>query len=308
MRCTECQPDLEAYFDGELDEQTNALVAEHLSVCASCSEVYGELEDEQEVFLRYECDAQPAPDFWDNVLARTVEVSTARKARPKFLRLRYFVGSALGQFNALRFSPTLTALLVLVAIGITIAVMRFGNQHEARIAPLSVAQNEGVPATKPDGKPGEIVRPVNPTGDDNDNRGVKGIKPDVNEPPQPRVKNAAGRKDKTSLLSASNERGVRTSFKSGAASRNPTSDELVREAEQKYVAAIAMLSRDVNRRRSRIDPATARRFAQTLSAVDRTIADTRRAARKNPNDPVAAQYMLTAYAKKVDVLRELIGY
>jgi anti-sigma factor RsiW len=305
MRCLECQPELEAYFDGELDEETNGLVAQHLNACPSCASRYRKLEGEQEVYLRYECDAKPAPDFWDNVLARTAEASAAQSARPNFSRLRTLVGGALGQFNALRFSPSLTALLLIVAIGITIGVMRFVNQREERIAPLSVAQNEGAPATTPAPLPNETVRQTNPTGDDD--QGAKGIKPGVNEQPQP-VKNRAGRRDKAALLAASNERNSRAGLKPNAKGRQPTSDELVREAEQKYVAAIAMLSRDVNRRRSRIDPETARRFAQTLSAVDRTIADTRRAARKNPNDPVAAQYMLTAYAKKVDVLRELIGY
>jgi hypothetical protein len=308
MRCTECQPDLEAYFDGELDEQTTTRVAEHLSACAACAELYRKLEDEQGLYLGYECDVQPAPDFWDNVLARTAEVNSTRAARPSFMRLRIWVGSALGQFNALRFSPSLTALLVLVAIAVTIGVMRFTNQREERSAPVSVAQNEGVTAAAPTETKDEIVSPTtSPSVADSSGVGVKRIKPDANEQPQP-FKNRAGRKDKAPLLTARDERIARAGLRSDATGRKPTSDELVREAEQKYVAAIAMLSRDVNRRRSRIDPETARRFAQTLSAVDRTIADTRRAARRNPNDPVAAQYMLTAYAKKVDVLRELIGY
>ena len=42
--------------------------------------------------------------------------------------------------------------------------------------------------------------------------------------------------------------------------------------------------------------------------LDRTIADTRKAVRQHPDDPVAVQYMLTAYAKKVDVLREMVDY
>ncbi|HEX8922680.1 MAG TPA: zf-HC2 domain-containing protein [Pyrinomonadaceae bacterium] len=305
MRCLECQPELEAYFDGELGEGTTEQVAEHLSACASCANVYRKLEAEQGLYLRYECDAQPAPDFWDNVMARTAEVSTARNARPHFSRLRDFLGGTLGQFNALRFSPSATALFVIVAIAVTIGVMRFVNQRKGA-APPSVAQNEGVPATTPTEPSPEVVRTKSSPEDDSSG-GVKPDAPDASEQPL-HVKNRAGRKDKTPSLTASNDRSVRAGFKSSATRHNPTSDELVREAEQKYVAAIAVLSRDVNRRRSQIDPETARRFAQTLSAVDRTIADTRRAARKHPNDPVAAQYMLTAYAKKVDVLRELIGY
>jgi len=84
-----------------------------------------------------------------------------------------------------------------------------------------------------------------------------------------------------------------------------TPDQLVREAQQKYVAAIELLSRDVARNRSRLDSATRLRFEESLTSIDRTIAATKRAVRRSPEDPVAVQYMLAAYAKKVDVLREM---
>jgi hypothetical protein len=97
--------------------------------------------------------------------------------------------------------------------------------------------------------------------------------------------------------------------RTAAASRQESApDRLVREAEGKYLAAIRLLSRDVGSRRARLDDDTRARFERTLAAVDRTIADTRRAAREHPRDPVAVQYMLTAYAKKVEVLREMTRY
>ena len=90
--------------------------------------------------------------------------------------------------------------------------------------------------------------------------------------------------------------------------------QLVREAEQKYIAAIAILSRDVNRRRSQIDPTVLARFDSALSDIDRTIKETRRVVREHPDDPVALQYLLSAYAKKVDaqvarrILDRIVGY
>ena len=69
-----------------------------------------------------------------------------------------------------------------------------------------------------------------------------------------------------------------------------------------------MLSRSVDRKRSRLNPATEAELGQALSSIDRTIAATRKLVRQNPDDPVAAQYMLTAYAKKVAMLRELVDY
>jgi hypothetical protein len=79
----------------------------------------------------------------------------------------------------------------------------------------------------------------------------------------------------------------------------------VREAEQKYLKAIAALSRDVGRRRRALDPETAGRFESGLAAVDRAIAETRAAARRHPRDPVVVQYMMAAYSKKVDLLRDM---
>jgi hypothetical protein len=79
----------------------------------------------------------------------------------------------------------------------------------------------------------------------------------------------------------------------------------VRDAEQKYLTAITMLSRDVNSRRSQLDPMMLARFDASLAEIDRTIKETRHVVRENPEDPIALQYLLAAYSKKVDVLREM---
>jgi hypothetical protein len=87
--------------------------------------------------------------------------------------------------------------------------------------------------------------------------------------------------------------------------RQRATERLVREAEAKYLAAIKMLSEDVNRKRTRLDPQVAARFDETLATIDRSIAETRRTVLRQRNDPVAVQYMLSAYAKKVEVMREM---
>ena len=85
----------------------------------------------------------------------------------------------------------------------------------------------------------------------------------------------------------------------------PTPEQLVREAEQKYLSAIAILEKDVTRNKSKLDPTMVVRFEKAMVDIDNTIAETRRAVRENPEDPIALQYMLSAYAKKIDVLREV---
>lgn len=87
-----------------------------------------------------------------------------------------------------------------------------------------------------------------------------------------------------------------------------TSEGIATKAEKTYLEAIALLSRDISKRRNRLDPETEEQFKKTLAVVDRTIKNTRQAVRENPDDPVAVQYMLSAYSQKVDVLRGLISY
>jgi hypothetical protein len=300
MRCEECRDKVEDYFDNELDEQTTDLVAQHLAACRLCANVYGKLEREQELYLEYECEAQASPAFWDNVMARSAQNNTAQILQP-LSGLRGW----LSNFSTPRFSPSLTALLVLVAIGLTIGVMRYVNSGERSATPaVTVSQNGGAPAQLPTTLPETGINSANET-QGNGATGV-GSKPDVKVQPQT-ARNSVGRKERF-VLAAGRENAGRINRQPQASGRKPTPYELVREAEQKYVAAIAMLSRDVNSRRSRLDPKMAARFEQTLAAVERTIADTRRAVREHPGDPVAAQYMLTAYAKKVDVLREMASF
>jgi hypothetical protein len=103
------------------------------------------------------------------------------------------------------------------------------------------------------------------------------------------------------------KRPAKPAASSTAKSAPLTAEQAIREAEQKYVAAIAILSRDVNKHRSELDPAVAAKFEATLASIDFTIKETRRAVHEHPGDPVAAQYMLAAYSEKLDVLREMAG-
>jgi hypothetical protein len=302
MRCVECLPLVEEYFDRELDEQTTILVEQHLCDCSACKGYYRKLESEADLYLRYECDVHAAPAFWDHIMARASKERAVRPFGPISL-LRSWFGASLGNFRTPRLSLPLTALLVLVAVGGTVGVMRYFDQRETTTGPATVSRDKGVPATTAAPTPNEIAGPMKPGRDDD--RSPSEPSREVNER-SPVVKGGPQIKGNP-VLSARNENGGRSRLKLRP-SRNQTADELVREAEQKYVSAIAMLSRDVNRRRSRLEPGTARRFERTLAAVDRTIADTRRAARKHPGDPVAAQYMLAAYSRKVDLLREMVSY
>ncbi|MDQ3819625.1 MAG: zf-HC2 domain-containing protein [Acidobacteriota bacterium] len=302
MRCEECLPLVEEYFDGELDESVVNLVAQHINACAHCAREHQKLESERELYLSYVYDAEAAPDFWDNIMTRAAREKGAQSNL--FERFQHFVTSARGDFSAPRFSAALTALIVLAAVVTTAGLMLYINSRGRSVGTAErIPSKESQPSTATSTAPGQVD--VQDESSKTAGAGREEIRKDLNK-----RQLARGRDERKGSQAVSIQRGAfaRSFTKPGSRPSELTPDQLIREAEQKYLAAISMLSRDVSRRRSRLDSETVTRFERTLAEIDRTIADTRRAVREHPGDPLAAQYMLTAYAKKVDVLREMIGY
>jgi hypothetical protein len=285
MRCEECQPLIERYFDGELGEPAAGLVAGHVAICASCAGAYRRLEREQDFYLRHESDVEVSPAFWSGVFAKVAQDQAARPAW-NFHSLWERFAQTVGKIGALRFGPLSTAAIVLLTAGITTGVMKYLYLRE-RAPDQAASSRMSRGGVTPPGMQGRA-------------EGLTGNKG------EPQVANQTG--NGSNRLSGAGGSGARQhDRKPAVARRRQREEELVREAEQKYLAAIALLSRDANRRRSHLDPEALAQFEQTLAAVDRVIAGTRRAVRGSPDDPVAVQYMLAAYAKKVDVLRQLVS-
>ena len=74
--------------------------------------------------------------------------------------------------------------------------------------------------------------------------------------------------------------------------------------ESQYQYAIAKLNEAI-KIQPPLRPALQVEYEYNLAVINSTIATTRDAARRNPNDPQAAQVMLTAYQSKVDLLNEI---
>lgn len=277
MKCEECEVLIEEYADGALDQKSAAPVREHLASCTSCLAFHQEWSQEQEIYSRYQRDVEVTPLLWSSIETRIKQERAG--ARDGMLpRLRIQLAEL---FAGPRFSPAFAAALVVIAIAITVVVMTLVNSRNQR--ELLASGNKNVPAagaTADDGNPS--IKP--PTPD---------VTPKGSEPGQTVASNSAG---ETALKKIATAKLV---------AARPTPDQLVREAEQKYLAAISMLSRDVNRHRSQLDPIMLARFDAALGDIDRTIKDTRRVVNENPGDPIALQYLLAAYSKKVDVLREM---
>lgn len=277
MRCVEFQPLIEECLDNELTESIAGEVARHLDDCVSCAEVARKLGIEREMYSLYEPDIQVTPDLWAGVQAR---IATERHV-PEPKGIAWLITVVKDALAVPRVSGLATTALVLLAIGATAVFMKY-TQRESKPAPrATLAVVESKPPSVE--TPKEISSPVAPSDP------MERSNP---ERPRRRIGIPAGR----------NNQGER---QAGQVLGPKTPHQLVNEAEQKYLAAIAMLSRNASRKRSQMDPLTLAKLDQAIAAINRTIAGTRKAVREHPDDPVAVQYMLTAYARKVDVLREM---
>jgi hypothetical protein len=75
--------------------------------------------------------------------------------------------------------------------------------------------------------------------------------------------------------------------------------------ERTYLQTIAKLDSTIKSSKKRMRPALQVEYERNLAVVDRAIAATRSAAKSNPNDPDAADFMFSAYQSKVDLLNTI---
>lgn len=270
MKCEQCRALVEDYLDGELDRTVSERVGAHIANCGACAGLAAGIRREHEVYALYSRDVDVTPALWATVQARIAEERrTEEQKHGRFAGLWEWLraGSV-----APRLSPRLAVALVVVAIGITVGVMSYLQ-----------SQNQGSRQVARDtDQPG-----AGDTKDHSEPAIVKGVGPDAVDLP-PSVK------DK--------QPGPFIATKKRPAASDP--DRLVREAEQKYRAAIGILERGLKDRRRQLDPETRAQFDIALASIDQTIEATRVAARGNPADPIAVGYLLAAYSKKVDFLRD----
>jgi hypothetical protein len=75
--------------------------------------------------------------------------------------------------------------------------------------------------------------------------------------------------------------------------------------ERSYLKTIAALDTTIKSGNKTMRPALQAEYERNLALVDRAIAATRTAAKRNPNDPDAADFMFSAYQSKVDLLNTI---
>jgi hypothetical protein len=285
MTCKDWLLLIEEAIDEELSPRDYSRLQKHLAHCPACASQYRAMKREMELFASYKRELGSGSEIWERIECRIREERFG--GRSVFAGLGRWIIASL---RVPHFSPALTMALVLIGIAGTVAVMKYRD----RLSPAKVdnaalssgglqTANQSEPTTGPRVEEAGVA--VKSMGEQHHFEQLKGVAKDQKV---------------VHLASATGVPGGKK-----AAEARPDVEQLVREAENKYLTAIAILSKDIRRHGSRLDPSVRVQFEETLAVIDHSIEEARLAARKNPEDPVAVQYMLNAYAKKVEVLKEL---
>lgn len=272
---------LQSYFDGELGSEQMESATLHLAACSNCAETARALEGEINLLssaLAPELDAAvPTERLRHRIDAAVAELplvnSTAieQSAAPA---ARGWLQSLAALFA---FTPQQAFGYAGLAVVLTFAAV-FGiikwRQAPSPIADNVAAKTEPVTKTAPGNE--DTVATV---------------------PPAPSTVGPAPGKTSTSTQRT---RPVR--------SRAAGTDQTVAQVqllpgERSYLKNIAALDSTIKANSNRpMRPSLQAEYERNLAVVNRALAATRSAAKKNPNDPDAAEFMFAAYQSKLDLL------
>ncbi len=272
---------LQSYFDGELSIEMMENVTSHLASCVTCAAAARELEEESAFVM--------------SALAAEFEASVPTE------RLRERINEAvLGDRLATAQSTAKASGLA----GFFSGLLSFGTQRTLGYASLAVvlafAGIVGVVKMRTATTPPQVDKTTAQAGN---------IQQPENTPiAQTSPQQVSTETPKVELPQRETARNfVAVSYKKPASvnvSPKPAQVKLI-PGERSYLQAIARLDSTINSNKKSMRPALQVEFERNLAVVDRAIAATRSAAKSNPNDPDAADFMFAAYQSKVDLLNTI---
>jgi anti-sigma factor RsiW len=267
---------LQSYCDSELAPEMAERVASHLASCAVCLQAVSEVESENEL-LSQGLEAEFALSVPTERLRQRVDAAIAGLPVAGSSRTPASIGWLQSIADLFKVSPQRAfafASVAVVLIASIFAMVQYKNRQAAPINP-EVAQRgpAAVPATSPEKTPVVVERPsppqrVSPTPD------FVQAGYHLRRNPEPRPSSAP----EVKLL----------------------------PGERSYLKTIAALDSTIKAEGNKpMRPALQSEYERNLAMVDRAIAATRSAAKSNPNDPDAAEFMFAAYQTKVDFLNQV---
>jgi hypothetical protein len=277
-RCLD-EAKLQSYFDGELSIDMMESVTSHLASCETCAAAARELEEESALLttaLAAEFEASVPTERLRQRIDATVlgeRVAFAQTNEKRSGLAAFFSGLLnFGTQRTLGFASLAVVLAFAAIIG---AVMMRNKPAEPVTAPPQVAVNEPKPNPQQVTTPVEVQNPA--------------PAPIVTSAPVPKSGGTI-RPNRPSTTSAS------------APKLQPVK---LFPGERSYLQTIAKLDSTIKSNKKAMRPSLQVEYERNLAVVDRAIAATRSAAKSNPNDPDAADFMFAAYQSKVDLLNTI---
>ena len=268
---------LQSYFDGELPIDMMESVTSHLASCVTCAAAARELEEETALLtaaLTEEFELSvPTERLRQRIDAAVLgdRIAAAQSVEKPSSLAAFF--SELLNFGTQR-TLGYASLAVVLAFAAIMGVVQMRTGTE--IGPAN-AGNTTQPAT-PKVAPG--VTPVVATTDEQQNlvpQEVAAI---------PVIRTVKPRPIKVAMNPA------------------PQPVKLL-PGERSYLQTIARLDSTIKSNKRAMRPSLQAEYERNLAVVDRAIAATRSAAKSNPTDPDAADFMFAAYQSKVDLLNTI---
>lgn len=277
-RCLD-EATLQTYFDGELSGEMMESATLHLAACSTCAAAAREIEEEINLMmtaLAPEFEASvPTERLRERIDAAVLDLRVGAASSPARSGLGAFISSLLN-FGTQRTLGYASLVMVLAFAAIFGLVKLKTTAPQAPIAETQQPQvkkvDEQVAVVPPQV---ETVQAEGPVAGNYTNK-KPGIK--VNT-----IKTTANRTDST-----------------------PASVPVkLLPGERSYLQTIARLDTTIKANQKSMRPSLQVEYERNLAVVDRAIAATRSAAKSNPNDPDAADFMFAAYQSKVDLLNTI---
>ncbi|HEY3582175.1 MAG TPA: hypothetical protein VGK82_16580 [Pyrinomonadaceae bacterium] len=283
---------LQSYFDGELSGAAMENATLHLASCSTCAAAAREMEEEINLLmtaLAPELEASvPTERLRERIDAAVLDHRVGAASRHDRAGFGAFVAGLLsfGTQRTLGYASLVMVLAFAAIFGLVKYRMTTPSQQHPSVAKTTP------PVVNNDDKVAAVPRPVE-----------TGIEPTGIIAQAPRVKQDLG------------YRPVKASFKPNTATFKSNTDasaiapapEPVKllPGERAYLQTIARLDSTIKANKKQMRPSLQVEYERNLAVVDRAIAATRTAVKKNPNDPDTADFMFAAYQSKVDLLNTI---
>ena len=275
-RCLD-EATLQSYFDGELSPSMMERATSHLAMCTNCEEAAREIEQELMLLtsaLEPEFEsAVPTERLQQRINAAMLDLRVARAGEIKPSTGFFGSLSALFSFSSAR-SLGYASLVILLALAAILGFvkMRMSRVENQNLQAKNTVQNDKQPTPEPLA----TVTEKSP---------IKAGSPIIVEKPSPIVKRSGTRHVERVAPAEAKVKLI--------------------PGERSYLQTIAKLDTAINSDKNAMRPALQVEYERNLAVVDRAIAATRSAAKSNPNDPDAADFMFAAYQSKVDLLNTI---